>query len=1046
MSLTSSEFAHPGSEYRGKPFWAWNGLLEPEELRRQVRIMHRMGLGGFFMHSRVGLGTKYLSEDWFGCVRACIEEAKSLGMEAWVYDEDRWPSGAAGGLVTKNPKYRSHFLELIQTKDVKDLTWDDDTPAAAIATIKGHNAYNVRNVPHGERSGPLAKGETLLIYHIITDKPSDWYNGQTYLDTLSHEAVGEFIKVTHEAYRREVGKEFGGAVPGIFTDEPHHNWVLHAHDGAIDGTVAEIMLPWTREFPAVFRERYGYDLLPNVTKVFFDVDGEQMHRERYHYHDCLTFLFCDAFSRQIGEWCEKNNLAFTGHTLLEDYLSTQVSVSAGMRFYEHMQAPGMDLLREVSQLYDTAKQVSSVARQFGRKWRLTETYGCTGWDFSFAGHKALGDWQTALGINLRCQHLSWYTMEGEAKRDYPASIFYQSPWWESYGKVEDYFARVYAAMTRGKEVRDLLVIHPVESMWMLFHTHWRKDPKIEEYDAMLIQMSNTLLAANIDFDYGDEDILARHGKVRKSDGRLMVNLAEYKAVIVPPMLTIRSTTLELLKKFAAAGGTVIFAGDVPEYIDVERSDEVKEFAARCTGAPAKGAKLAAAVDDTCRRVNIQDADGNELRQTLHLLREDDEAFYLFVCNVGYDFAKPRGGNRNTNEPFVLDRTDEFPQVRILGFGECKGAPVELDPDTGAMRRADAKFASGRWTIRTSLAKLGSRVFMIPKGKGKSLPATKPLKAVRKQPLKPATWDIQLSECNNLVLDRPKWKVGGGAWKAADEVLRVDEHVRDAAGLKHRGGGMVQPWARTKAESTVSTDLELSYTFDVADAPAGELFLAIERPELYEVYVNGQSIDTDAECGWWVDRSLRKLPVDPALLHVGTNEVHLRCRLDADHPGLEIVYLLGDFGVKVKGTTATMISSARSLKLGDWTKQGLAFYSGSVAYRKTFQASLQKGQKLFVRVPKYQGVGVRVLVNGKSAGVIAWEPNELDVTEFVQKGQNELAIQVLGHRRNSHGPLHLTYRPHWAGPAQFHASGKQWTDGYNLVSCGLVAPPELITKR
>ena len=91
-----------------------------------------------------------------------------------------------------------------------------------------------------------------------------------------------------------------------------------------------------------------------------------------------------------------------------------------MRFYEHMQAPGMDLLTERWRIYDTAKQVSSVARQFGRKWRLTETYGCTGWDFPFAGHKALGDWQTALGINLRCQHLYWYTMKGEAKRDYPA--------------------------------------------------------------------------------------------------------------------------------------------------------------------------------------------------------------------------------------------------------------------------------------------------------------------------------------------------------------------------------------------------------------------------------------------------------------------------------------------------------------------------------------------------------------------------------------------------------------------------------------------------
>ncbi|MBN1942599.1 MAG: hypothetical protein JW849_04810 [Phycisphaerae bacterium] len=1040
MSLVPSEFANPGNEYRGKPFWAWNGLLEPEELRRQVRIMHRMGLGGFFMHSRVGLATKYLSAEWFDGIRACVDEAGTLGMEAWLYDEDRWPSGAAGGLVTKNPKYRSHFLAMSTSRDGKKLTWDGDTIAAAVVTIQGHEAHNVRNVPRGRRPGPLARGETLLTFRVITAKPSDWYNGQTYLDTMSHEAVREFIKITHEAYRREIREDFGGTVPGIFTDEPHHQWLFGDESG-----VKDISIPWTTNLPEHFRKRYGYNLLPHITKLFFDVDGENMHRERYHYHDCLTFLFCDAFARQIGEWCQKNNLFFTGHTLAEDCLSHQARASATMRFYEHMQAPGMDLLREVSQLYDTAKQVSSAARQFGRTWRLTETYGCTGWDFPFAGHKALGDWQAALGINLRCPHLSWYTMAGEAKRDYPASIFYQSPWWESYGKVEDYFARIHAVMTRGKEVRDLLVIHPVESMWMLFNIGWRNDPKIKEYDDMFVQTRNSLLAANIDFDYGDEDILARHGKVRK-DGQLTVNQAPYKAVLVPPLLTIRRTTLDLLKKFAG-GGTVVFAGAIPEYIDAEPSNEVKEFAAQCGKAPAKGSKLPAAVEAACRRVHIQDAKGNEIRPTLHLLREDKEAFYLFVCNVGYDFSKPRPGLPDRNEPWVLDRTDEFPRVRILGFGECKGTPIELDPDTGAMHQADAKCTGGRWTIRTSLPKLASRLFVIPKHKSsKRLPATKPLKTVRTRTLKADRWDIQLSESNNLVLDRPRWKVGKGGWQVHRDILSVDWEARNKVGLPARGGSMVQPWARTKAKSAISTDLELAYTFDVQDAPAGELFLAIERPELYEVRINEQKIDTDAECGWWVDRSLRKLPVDPALLHAGTNEVHVRCRLDADHPGLEIIYLLGDFGVKVKDTNVIMTATPRTLKLGDWTKQGLAFYSGCVSYRRTFQSGLAKGQKLFVRVPEYKGIGVRLFVNGQSAGVIAWEPNELDITEFVQAGQNELAIQVLGHRRNSHGPLHLKNKPNWVGPSEFQMPKDDWMDGYNLVSCGLLAPPQLLTRR
>ena len=78
------QFASPSSEYRGKPFWAWNGPLDEVELRRQIRVFKEMGLGGAFMHSRVGLATPYLSDEWFSLVNACVEEAKSQEMEAWL--------------------------------------------------------------------------------------------------------------------------------------------------------------------------------------------------------------------------------------------------------------------------------------------------------------------------------------------------------------------------------------------------------------------------------------------------------------------------------------------------------------------------------------------------------------------------------------------------------------------------------------------------------------------------------------------------------------------------------------------------------------------------------------------------------------------------------------------------------------------------------------------------------------------------------------------------------------------------------------------------
>lgn len=87
--MNPSIFKYPGPEWRGKPFWCWNGKLEKRELIRQIHIIKEMGIGGFFMHSRTGLETEYLGKEWFELINTCIREGRELGLESWLYDEDR---------------------------------------------------------------------------------------------------------------------------------------------------------------------------------------------------------------------------------------------------------------------------------------------------------------------------------------------------------------------------------------------------------------------------------------------------------------------------------------------------------------------------------------------------------------------------------------------------------------------------------------------------------------------------------------------------------------------------------------------------------------------------------------------------------------------------------------------------------------------------------------------------------------------------------------------------------------------------------------------
>ena len=87
-ALSDELFKKPTCEYRGTPFWAWNSDLTSDELKRQIEIFKEMGLGGFHMHVRTGMSTKYLSKDFMNLVRDCVDKAKDEEMLAWLYDED----------------------------------------------------------------------------------------------------------------------------------------------------------------------------------------------------------------------------------------------------------------------------------------------------------------------------------------------------------------------------------------------------------------------------------------------------------------------------------------------------------------------------------------------------------------------------------------------------------------------------------------------------------------------------------------------------------------------------------------------------------------------------------------------------------------------------------------------------------------------------------------------------------------------------------------------------------------------------------------------
>ncbi|RJS91916.1 hypothetical protein CW705_03365 [Candidatus Bathyarchaeota archaeon] len=557
--MDMKEFRNPGKIYRPSPFWSWNDELDEEELRWQVHEFAEKGFGGYFMHARVGLTTPYLSDEWMNCVNACLEEGKKMNLESWLYDEDKWPSGFAGGLVpAKSEEYRMRFLKIEEVKasDVSELLKDPSVQAVFEASFsQSQELEKFKRITGPEEVSGAGR---LLAFKVEIDRSrSNWFNGETYVDLLNPRTTEEFLKVTLEAYAEKFKNEFGEFMPGIFTDEPNYargNYV-----------------PWSKELPEYFKRLNGYDLLDKLPLLYFK--GKGYRKIRHDFWRTVTLRFVESFTKPYAERCEKYGIKLTGHMLCEDNLDIQIRrTGAAMPHYEYMQIPGIDHLGRNINDPLTLKQCSSVAHQFGRTRILSELFGCSGHSMTFEDQKWIGDFHLALGITFFCPHLTLYTMKGDAKRDFPPTFSYHQPYWDHFKLINDYFARACYVCSQGKFETEILVLHPISSAWATFNPSSEKpDPELWKYNEELTKLQDILLGLHRDFDYGDEIIISRHGCVKED--KFIVNKSVYRIVIVPPSLTWSERTVNLLEKFLDAGGKVLFVGETPRLIDAEPNEE-----------------------------------------------------------------------------------------------------------------------------------------------------------------------------------------------------------------------------------------------------------------------------------------------------------------------------------------------------------------------------------------------------------------------------------------------------------------------------------------
>ena len=1026
------EFNNPPPICRPAPLWVWNDLMSEEQIAFQLGELKSHGFGGAFVHPRPGLITEYLSEEWFDKWRYALETARSLGLKLYIYDENSYPSGFAGGHVSaqlpdcfaEGMSYRIIDIDPAAGSVDSSAFMPAETPIAVFACRENGGAIEllkeITELPVKEWA---SAAEKLFIVEHVKANTTGWLGGLAFTDLLRPEVHEAFIRSTHEEYFKRFGADFGDVIPAIFTDEPN----ISAGNVYSSGSPA---LPFSYWFLNEFEKMNGYSLVKNLPAVFKNVSGaildKPAEKVRYDYYHTIHELWVKNSIKPTGEWCAAHGISFTGHYLEHQWPHVGSATSPSMQsFYEYHQWPAIDMLlsdylrdEPAHALALTIREIRSAANQFGKERTLCELYGAGGWDSTFDDYKRMADWVMVNGINFINQHLTYATIAGARKRDHPQSFDWREPWWDEYTRMNDYISRVCYILSSGKMEQRILLLNPSTTGYLVPYEEEKGDifsgggtDEIKNPDmTSFLTISQLLTDRQWDYDYGDEYTIERHGKA--SGGKASVGKQDYSVIIISgDMKNMRSGTVAFLRQAAGCGVKVIAVCEPGDYVDGEHKPEVyAELVRYCESAALDDidSKLAGALSRRISSDAVFPTGFDHMRRALDGGREA----WFFVNHSMGSFS----GN-----------------ITVKGDKACAW-DLFSGEKTGVEYKTDGAYVTFPLTLernRSAMIIIGESAELIKKA-----PAEHEIPLVLQS----------ISFCSPNTYPIEYCDIDTGMTRYSDiYTLRAGDRLFTERGFQNN------PWDnKVQFRNSImdrntfgeGSGFRCEYRFRVKNGfePA-MIEAAAEQYTLCRLEINGVPVEWK-KGEHFLDEHFGIADIS-GKVHAGENVLTLIADRFDVRLEVEAMYLRGDFDIKDIDGVWTL-SEPTAAGYGPWRKQGKPFYSGAAVY--SYSVTLDKKPETALLGAENGGAtAISAIVNGNEYLLNADGHRPADISRDLKAGKNSIDIRVCGSLKNLLGPHFAEGKPRGsAWPAMWKQAPVHSPEAceYDLLDIGLDSAPRL----